>query len=675
MVALACIGIIGVAGWSAYFDLRQTIGAAGERNARAADLLAIQISNTVQNASLQIEVQMEELAKGWIDDPIRFSRRHAPMLTALADSSDAIDAVVAAGLEGVVLWSTTTRIVGVDISDREYFRDAMSAPPGTMVLGDPIISRGTGRYLTPLAWPVHDADGVRKGVLAASLDVGFFGSFVETLALEPGMTVEVATNKGERVLVASLSEEVRAPRRSTSEDAIFEAMMSAAGLGGGAGVLAAGAQAPNLDYRISVTQDIAPAISDWKLRAIVTTAFAISLAAILAVSAVSVRNRQFALVTAMIRARNDERAATRARAEFEAIFESVGDSVVIYDADGEFSRASRAALNQLGAADAESAVERLLEIFPEIEEDQGSPRRDLAAREAVGPDGVVREFSCAVSRVETGARLTLFCILRDLTQERRLERARARFVASVNHELRTPLTSLKGSLDMFARHFAAGLDADAATLIKLSQRNAERLLNLVNDVLTVQAIDADGLSLSVAPVKADEAVQDAVDSLQGYADGFGVRLILVTDGSHPTILVDRDRLLQVFANLISNAVKFSPRNGEVRVSMAVEAGSVVYEVADDGDGIPWDLRARLFERFAPGRDRGGIAGAQGTGLGLAISHELVTRLGGDIGYETRAVGEIAPGEASGTVFRIRFAVHGGDDRAGEGRQGAPREEV
>ena len=226
---------------------------------------------------------------------------------------------------------------------------------------------------------------------------------------------------------------------------------------------------------------------------------------------------------------------------------------------------------------------------------------------------------------------------------------KSQFLATVSHELRTPLTSIRGSLGLVVGGAAGELPARASGLVGIAHKNAERLVLLVNDILDIEKIESGRMEFRNEPVDLVELVQAAVEANQGYADAHGVRLRAAVGPAEAPVAGDRDRLMQVMANLVSNAAKFSPRGAEVTVALDAAADGRRWRltVADRGPGIPEAFRGRVFERFAQA-DSSDTRSKGGTGLGLSITRAIVQHMGGDIGFVT------APGE--GTTFHVELPV-------------------
>jgi PAS domain S-box-containing protein len=224
---------------------------------------------------------------------------------------------------------------------------------------------------------------------------------------------------------------------------------------------------------------------------------------------------------------------------------------------------------------------------------------------------------------------------RQLTEQneqlRRLDEARNQFLAIVSHELRTPLTSIV-SFSELIRAEAGGLTPEGLSFLNIIERNADRLHRLVGDLLMLDRLEAGALPLDLAPVSVPDLTAEAVSSAAPGAAKQGVT-IDITTGPGPAVPGDQRRLLQVFDNLIANAVKFSNRNSHVQVSAAFADRSWRIDVSDSGIGIPADEAGLLFNRFVRASNAR-TAGLPGTGLGLSIVKVLVEMHGGRIEVES-----------------------------------------
>jgi signal transduction histidine kinase len=177
----------------------------------------------------------------------------------------------------------------------------------------------------------------------------------------------------------------------------------------------------------------------------------------------------------------------------------------------------------------------------------------------------------------------------------------------------------------------------AMDMLVVARHNAERLGRLVNDILDIEKLEFGQLQLEMAEYEVNDLVKQAMEQNSGYAIKYGVHLALDNAAivtQKIIVSVDLYRFLQVMANLISNAIKFSNLGGIVTVSAKVVDQKVMFYVEDQGPGVPEEFRNKIFQKFAQA-DSSDTRKRDGTGLGLSISRIIVERMGGEINYTTQ----------------------------------------
>jgi PAS domain S-box-containing protein len=337
-----------------------------------------------------------------------------------------------------------------------------------------------------------------------------------------------------------------------------------------------------------------------------------------------------------------------------AIFDSTLDAIITLNPSGSIETVNRAAQVIFGYREDELSRRDARMLFDLAENGDGGFLARLWATQGSLDEGVARELT---GRRRDGQRFPVdvtlaamdlpdgrhvVAVVRDITERRRIEGVKDAFVSTVSHELRTPLTSIAGSLGLLSGGAAGPLPERAQKLVGIAHANSQRLVRLINDILDMEKLEAGQLVLQLAPVDLREIAARSIDGVRGYAEGLGVALTLA-DGESAPVRGDEDRLIQVVTNLLSNAAKFSPRGGEVRITVDPETRIARLTVIDQGPGIPDAFRSRIFQKFAQA-DSSDTRAKGGTGLGLVIAREIAERHGGRLWFESA--------EGEGAAFHL-----------------------
>jgi PAS domain S-box-containing protein len=340
----------------------------------------------------------------------------------------------------------------------------------------------------------------------------------------------------------------------------------------------------------------------------------------------------------------------------EAIFDNAKDGIITLNRSGSIESLNYAAARMYGY-EPEELVRRDIGILFEVAPDQGDVETFLKRlqRRRRGDLGRVQEFwgrrrdgstfpsDVAVSPVPLADGLRYVAIIRDVTERKQVDQMKSEFVSTVSHELRTPLTSIAGSLGLLSGGAAGELPERAIRLIKIAHSNSERLVRLINDILDIEKIESGKIVFNIAPVPLRPLLEQAVQANQAFAEEFGVSLAIEPGCEEAVVIADADRLMQVVTNLLSNAAKFSPAGEVVTVAVTPLDRRYRISVQDRGPGIPEEFKARIFSKFAQA-DSSDTRQKGGTGLGLSIVREIVTRLGGAVGFDSPPEG--------GTIFYV-----------------------
>jgi PAS domain S-box-containing protein len=332
------------------------------------------------------------------------------------------------------------------------------------------------------------------------------------------------------------------------------------------------------------------------------------------------------------------------RAQAARVLAAIGDGVMLLDAYGMIRLWNTAAETITGLA-RDAVIDRpVREVFGDVAERAPvAPWGDPAGAETlpVEIDGRERWLSISGVDFEDG----IVYAFRDLTEERALERMRQDLVATVSHELRTPLAAIYGSAMTLSREDVNFEPSIQLRLLAVIAEESSRLADIVNDLLFASQLDAGKLDAQIEHCDAAELVAQVVAAARTHIpDGV---TIVVEEASQdlPAAAADQGQLRQVIANLVDNAVKYSPDGGEIRITLEATDSGVRLAVADRGLGIPAAERSRIFEKFYR-LDPDMTRGIGGTGLGLYICRELVRRVAGRIWVE--------PNGPRGSIFLVEI---------------------
>jgi signal transduction histidine kinase len=221
---------------------------------------------------------------------------------------------------------------------------------------------------------------------------------------------------------------------------------------------------------------------------------------------------------------------------------------------------------------------------------------------------------------------------RDVTDAQRIEQLKTEFVSTVSHELRTPLAAVYGAAQTLQRPDVRMKKAQRERLLDMITNEGARLSRIVDDILLASRLDANTAQLRIESHSPADLADAVVEAARSYAPA-SIDLMLNVDPRLPPVAVDPDKIRQVLANLLDNAVKYSPDGGRVELAATREGDRLQFRVSDEGLGIPPAEHARIWQKFYR-LDPNLTRGVGGTGLGLYISSELVRRMGGRIWVES-----------------------------------------
>ncbi len=338
------------------------------------------------------------------------------------------------------------------------------------------------------------------------------------------------------------------------------------------------------------------------------------------------------------------------------LLNTLSDALITIDRQGHIKTFNQAAELVFGYSAKEVIGEKVNILMPEphsIEHDKymnryintgrkhiiGTDREVMARRK----DGSQFPIELAVSEMWQDGELQFTGLIKDITERKKIDQLKNEFISTVSHELRTPLTSIRGALGLINSGICGPLPEKMGDLLTIATNNTERLLLLINDILDIEKIESGNLRFDFQRLDLHGVIEKAIADCSSYAAEHKIHYHFIRHTKPLHVNADPDRLIQVINNLLSNAAKFSPKNGNVQVTLTQHQGFARTSVRDHGPGIPSQFLPRLFDKFSQvdGSDKRNTGG---TGLGLSISKAIVEKHQGKISVETA--------EKSGSIFYV-----------------------
>lgn len=378
-------------------------------------------------------------------------------------------------------------------------------------------------------------------------------------------------------------------------------------------------------------------------------------------------------VTALRRAQAE---LAESNARVRAIVDNVADGIITTDRSGVIDMLNPAAARIFGCDTPEKLLGQSFAALLDARYAGGG--RDYMARltatasqqghEIVGRrcDGALFPMYIAMTRLKVGGRIMYTGVIQDITERKRLQAElldkerlnvaldkerelrllKDRFISIMSHELRSPLTSIQLAADMLRKYGDRATEDEKRESLETIEAQVRSLSELVADVMTISKTEFTGELLSLETLDLETYLRDILETLS-FTHHRTHRLVFTGLGRRVEARADRKLLRRALVNLLTNAIKYSPAGGEVRLSLALDGDDAVIRISDQGIGIPPEDLSRLFEPFHRAAN---VAGLPGTGLGLLIAKQSVELHGGSISVES-AVGQ-------GTTFTVRLPLAG-----------------
>jgi PAS domain S-box-containing protein len=357
----------------------------------------------------------------------------------------------------------------------------------------------------------------------------------------------------------------------------------------------------------------------------------------------------------------------------ETVLNATNDGIALVDREGRFALVNRRFSEMLGTrpeallyrpvSEAQVLITSRLakpetlmgRLGPFTEEDLTHPIG--VAEETIEVVGAERRFIqvyTAPVRDDHREMTGRIIALHDITRETEVDRMKTDFISVVSHELRTPLTSIKGYTDLLLNEQAGTVNEIQREFLTILQGSATRLNNLINDILDISRLESGRVEVKMDRVDYEKIVRDVLRLMKAAADERSISMDAAMPSECTPVCGDADKITQVLTNLVSNAVKYTPKGGWIKVTVEQSDSSVTTCVADSGIGISQDDQKKLFQKFFRA-DNSSTREAGGTGLGLAIVKTMIELLGGAVWLESEV--------GKGSSFFFTLPVYGNVRRA------------
>jgi PAS domain S-box-containing protein len=337
-----------------------------------------------------------------------------------------------------------------------------------------------------------------------------------------------------------------------------------------------------------------------------------------------------------------------------AIVESSNDAIVGKTLEGKITSWNQAAELLFGYSAEEAIGQSIIMIIPpelRYEEDTiiNNLRQGIRIQHfetvRVKKNGTRVAVSLSISPVKdsSGRIIGAAKIARDITRQKEIEQRKDDFISMASHELKTPVTSIKGFTQLLVRRFQRLGDEESLRFLSRMDTQLNKLTKLISDLLDLSKIQAGRLEYREEPFELDQLVEEVIENVQGTTSTHALVLDVSAPEQHVCILGDRDRVGQIFINLLTNAIKYSPKADRILIQVTQEGDNAVVRVQDFGVGIAPKYQEQIFERFYQINELD-VKTYPGLGIGLYISKEIVERHHGHISVSSQ--------KGKGTTFSV-----------------------
>ncbi len=385
---------------------------------------------------------------------------------------------------------------------------------------------------------------------------------------------------------------------------------------------------------------------------------------------------------AKVRERTSELVAAQAQLQQnvkqdEALLSSIGDSVIAVDHDGHLIWMNKIAAEMMQIT-ATEVIGKPYETIWHLETEKGEPipDQDRPIHHALVTGKPIRNadyFYCR--RDDKGEVLVRFAVavnvapivlddqltgaiivFRDITHERQVDRMKTEFISLASHQLRTPLSAIRWFAEMLLAGDAGELSTEQKDFMKNISDSTQRMIELVSSLLNISRIESGRIMINPKPTDLAELINGITTDLKGKTETKKQQLIVSVHKDLPKISIDPQLIGQVYLNLLTNAIKYTPAGGEITVLVSRKDDDVVSQVTDNGYGIPKSEQAKMFQKFFRATNVAKVE-TDGTGLGMYLVKSIIESSGGKIWFESE--------EGKGTTFWFTLPMAGMKAKEGE----------
>lgn len=369
--------------------------------------------------------------------------------------------------------------------------------------------------------------------------------------------------------------------------------------------------------------------------------------------------------------------AARKRAENErernrVVLSSIGEGIVVLDQDSRVSLLNKAAETMIGWT-VNEAVGKPWDVVAPLEDEKGNKidkekratKRVMQANVVltndknyyVRKDGSRFSVGTTAAPIDIGGKVVgTVAVFRDITHDKAVDRAKSEFVSLASHQLRTPLSAIKWFSEMMLSGDAGQLTPEQTEYTRNVYQSNERMIELVDGLLNISRIESGRIIVDPKPTDLGELVRQLISDLTGKIKEKKQNLVITVHPQLPMVNVDPKLIRQVYMNLLTNSIKYTPEGGQVEVAVSTKDGMVLSRVTDSGTGIPQDDQSKIFGKFF----RAGNAirmEPDGTGLGLYLAKTIVDSSSGKLWFKSE--------ENKGTTFWFTLPLSGMKPKEGE----------